>query len=294
MALRKVCFFVTLVVVAACALVRMIDVQSRQIDVLTPNSQPHPLAVVPDESVWYTGQRANELVRSNWVAQAKTETPSTIYLPVQSKNFKDVGAGRLLVASRALADPNFAETVILLVHCDAEGVVGLVLNRRTDIPLSRVLDQFPAAKDRSDPAFLGGPVEIPAVLALLQSKNKLDGAEQIFSGVYLVSTKPVFEKALSARPDAGIFHVYLGYAGWNNDQLREEVQRGSWFIFQGDARTVFDSDPDSLWRKMIARTELNVAGSAESPVLAAIEEKPFLTTQPQRARLTIYSYRSED
>ncbi len=292
MSLSKRCLLATLVVVLACAAARMVDVRSKESNVLTPHSQPHRLAVVPDKSLWYRGQPANELVRSNWVSQAKTETPSTIYLPAQSKNFKDVGAGKLLVASRGLADPNFAETVVLLVHCDADGVVGLILNRRTNIPLSRVLHQFEAAKDRSDAAFLGGPVEIPAVFALLQSSGKLDGAEQIISGVYWVSTRPVFEKALSARPDPDIFHVYLGYAGWTNDQLRKEIELGSWFIFQGDARTVFDSDPDSLWRQMIRKTELKVAGSAEYPMWAGIEEQPFLIRHAQSTRPFIYSYQS--
>jgi len=99
------------------------------------------------------------------------------------------------------------------------------------------------------------------VFGLLRSTAKLDGAEQVFSGVYLISTKTVFEKTISGRPDPGIFHVYLGYAGWSNDQLRREVELGSWFIFQGDARTVFDSDADSLWRQMIQKTELKSAGS---------------------------------
>jgi len=179
----------------------------------------------------------------------------------QSKDPKNLAAGKLLVASRGLADPNFAETVVLVVHYDDDGVVGLVLNRRTDFPLSQVLDQFAAAKDRSDPVYLGGPVETGAVFALLQSKAKLDGAEQVFGGVYLISTKTLFDKAFSARPDPGSFHVYLGYAGWSIEQLRLEVDLGSWFIFPGDARTVFDSDPDSLWRQMIQKTELKMAQS---------------------------------
>ena len=94
-----------------------------------------------------------------------------------------------------------------------------------------------------------------AVLALLGSKAKLDEAEQVLSGVSLISTKTLLEKAISGRPDPGILHVYLGYAGWSNDQLRKEVELGSWFIFQGDARTIFDSDPNSLWPQMIQKTE---------------------------------------
>jgi putative AlgH/UPF0301 family transcriptional regulator len=51
----------------------------------------------------------------------------------------DLAVGRLLVASRDLGDPNFAKTVILLVHYDEDkGGVGLVLNKRTDVPITRV------------------------------------------------------------------------------------------------------------------------------------------------------------
>jgi len=184
----------------------------------------------------------------------------TVFLPVQTKNAKDLGAGKLLVASRGLADPHFAQTVVLLVRYDAEGVVGLILNRRTDLPLSRVLEGITAAKGRSDPIYLGGPVE-QSVLALLQSPAKVEGAEHIFGTVYMISTKPLFEQTILARPDPSSFHVYLGAAGWTNDQLRKELELGAWFIFPADAGTVFNADPDSLWPQMIQKTELKFAGS---------------------------------
>ena len=168
-------------------------------------------------------------------------------------------------ASRELADPNFAETVILLVRCDTEGVVGLMLNRRTDLPISRVFAQLKAAKDVSDPVYLGGPVETPTVFALLQSTDKLESAEHVFGGVYWISTKTALEKAISSRPDPGVFHVYLGYAGWTPEQLRNEVRVGGWFIFQADKQTVFDANPDSLWRQMIKKTELKMAGRPQAP-----------------------------
>ena len=184
-------------------------------------------------------------------------------LPVQFKNLqfkdpKDLGVGKVLVASRGLGDPNFAGTVILLVHYDGKGAVGVILNRRTDVPLSRILD-LEAAKGRSDPVYLGGPVEPTAVLGLFESSAKIDKAENVFGGVYLISDKALFEQTISARPDPGVFHVYLGYAGWTQDQLRTEVQLGAWFIFPADTATIFNSNPDSLWLQMIQKTELRLA-----------------------------------
>ncbi len=202
----------------------------------------------------------------NLIAQIKefdAPTPNlrpTVFLRLQSKNAKDLGAGKLLVASRELGDPQFAQTVVLLVRYDAEGVVGLILNRRTDLPLSRALEGIKAAKGRSDTVYLGGPVE-PSVFALLRSPAKVEGAEHIFGTVYMISTKPLFEQTISARPDPSSFHVYLGAAGWTIEQLRMELELGAWFIFQADAGTVFNADPDSLWLQMIQKTELKFAES---------------------------------
>ena len=182
----------------------------------------------------------------------------SLYLPVQTKNPKVLSAGKLLVASRSLGDPHFVRTVILLVRYDDNGVVGLILNRRTEVPLSQVLD-LKAAKKISDPVYLGGPVEMPAVFALFQSPAKVEGAEHIFGEVYMVSAKDLFEHTLSTRPDPRQFHVYLGYSGWSKEQLKKEVGLGAWFIFPGDVSTVFNADPDSLWPKMIGKTELEMA-----------------------------------
>jgi putative transcriptional regulator len=202
-----------------------------------------------------------------------TAQPPAFLLPVQAKSTKSLGVGKLLVASRNLGDPHFYQRVVLLIRYDAQGVLGLVVNQRTDLPLSKVLDGVKAAKKRYDPVYVGGPVEPASVFALLKSPAKVEGAEQVFSGVYLITAKPLFEQTISARPDPEAFHVYMGYAGWTEEQLRMEVQLGAWFVFPADAATVFNSDPDSLWRRMIEETETNFAWGgpvfSSGPVLNA-------------------------
>jgi len=259
MAPRKLYFVAMLGAIFVFAAVGRLGVQIRDFDFLRPDARSYDPALAPDGAHQAKASRT------------ECEIPPTVFLPVQSRNPKDLGAAKLLVASRDLADPNFAETVVLLVRHDAEGVVGLILNRRTDVPLSRVFEGLKGAQGRSDPVYLGGPVERPAAFGLLQSQSKLEGAEHIFGRVYLITTKTLFEQTISARPDPGVFHVYLGYAGWTHDQLRQEVELGAWFIFQADARTVFDSDPDSLWSQMIGKTELKLARS--EPVDATLEAR---------------------
>ena len=266
MFLYKLWFCTTVAVIVAFTVAGTLKRSVNESEVPTPNTRMYAPVLGAGLSPWYKGRPINGSDRAHWVKGIRAESE---ILPVQSRSAKGLAAGKLLVASRELGDPNFARTVILIVHYDAQGVVGLVLNRRTHVPLSQALEGLKGTKDRSDPAYLGGPVDTSVVFALLHSPAKIEGAEHVFSGVYLISAKTLLEQTVSTRPDPGVFHVYLGYAGWNEDQLRKEVELGGWFIFPGDVSTVFNSDPDSLWLKMIRKTELQLARN--EPALAPLK-----------------------
>ncbi len=182
-----------------------------------------------------------------------------LWLPVtveaQSRNSKDLATGKLLVASRDFPDPSFAKSVVLVVKYDEDGTVGLIINRRSKVPISRALEQFKPAGHRSDPVYIGGPVNLSAILALLKSGSKPDDAIPVLGDVYLVSTRPLLEKTLAASAGPGDFHAFVGYCGWGRGQLEGEMKLGVWYLFNADAKQVFDSDPDSLWSRLVSETE---------------------------------------
>ena len=97
------------------------------------------------------------------------------------------------------------------------------------------------------------------ILALLKSSSPPDEAKHVFGDVYLVSTKTALEKTLASSVGPNAFHVYVGYAGWGPGQLEREVDLGGWHIFAADAANVFHADPDSVWKRMIQRTETQIA-----------------------------------
>ena len=184
----------------------------------------------------------------------------------QSTNTRELAAGKLLVASRDLGDPNFSQTVVLLVRYDGEDVVGLVVNRRSKVPLSRALEDLKGAKGRADFVYSGGPVGRSGVLALVRSRAKVEEAERVFGEVYLVTTAATLEKTMTAGTQPDTFHVYLGYAGWTARQLAAEVELGAWYIFSGDEAVVFAANPESVWPRLIRLTEENVALLARRPL----------------------------
>jgi putative transcriptional regulator len=185
-----------------------------------------------------------------------------VVLSAQSVRVQDLGIGKLLVARRDAPDPTFAETVILLVRYENSGTVGLVINRRSNVPVSEALGKFNGSKQRSEPVYSGGPVEPQSVLALLRANTMPEGAAPVVGKLYLVSTKPVLEKSLAGQVGPTELRVYLGYTGWGARQLESEIERGFWYIFPGDAGLVFDPDPGSLWSRLMARKEQQIARAA--------------------------------
>ncbi|HLG96859.1 MAG TPA: YqgE/AlgH family protein [Bryobacteraceae bacterium] len=179
-------------------------------------------------------------------------------IPAEAQD--ELGPGKLLVAARELGDPNFAHAVVLLIDYNAEkGTMGLIVNRQTDMPVSRLLADVKEAKGRTDPIYVGGPVELTTVLGLMKTLKKPESAKLVFGDVYLMNTKDLLEKALAAKPDSSSFHVFVGYAGWGAGQLEHEVELGAWHVMPPDAGLVFHSDPESVWPRLIRRTEQQIA-----------------------------------
>jgi putative transcriptional regulator len=165
----------------------------------------------------------------------------------------ELAAGKLLVAARNLPDPNFTDTVVLLVQYSRDGAAGLVLNRPSGVPLSRVLPGVEPVAGVGATAFIGGPVSQAAVLAL--SRAACDACPLVGRDVYLVNTADALKARLAEGVDVRRLRVYVGYAGWGGGQLEAETRQGAWRVLEADARVVFDPHPESLWQRLIKRTE---------------------------------------
>src|ERR1700691_2845435 len=153
MSMRKRFLFAMLFTIVALAAAGRVSVYKAEFDVPKPNTWSRAPVTVAAALPWYDSQLAN--MPSRWLKAFRTkgELLPALFLPIQSKNPQDAGVGKLLVASRSLGDPDFARTVVLLVRYDENGVVGLILSRRTNFLISRVLTPK-AAKDPPDPVYL--------------------------------------------------------------------------------------------------------------------------------------------
>ena len=178
--------------------------------------------------------------------------------------------GVLLVASPSLDDPNFRQAVVLVVEHGPEGTVGLILNRSTNVLLSKALPDIPVLKGTSYRLFAGGPVEPTRFLLLFRLKEPPADARSVFDGVYLGRTPKVLERIITQAKPTDTFRAFVGFASWVPRQLEAEMLLGAWAILPPDSFSIFDKDPGTLWKDSISRLQApRVQGVAWSvPVLA--------------------------
>src|SRR5580658_8193912 len=147
--------------------------------------------------------------------------------------------GQLLAATPVLGDANFRRTIVLIVEDDpAEGTLGVVLNRPSEIPVRQVLEPWTDLVTGPSVLFQGGPVAPDSALALALPRG---GDEPIgwrsLSGSKLMSRVGLVD--LDAPPQllaGGIasLRVFAGYAGWSPGQLQAEIEEGAWYVLSGE------------------------------------------------------------
>ena len=174
----------------------------------------------------------------------------------QSARPEDLAQGSILVMQRDVPDPIFSHSVVVLAHYDNTGAVGLMIHYRSNVTIRRALAGIEGAEKRTDTLFVGGPVELEGVMALLRSDAPPADASRVAGKLYLVTSKQGIATALSEGRKASDLRIFLGYAGWGPGQLAREVRQGGWYIFDYDESLVFDEHPETLWKRLIEKTEL--------------------------------------
>jgi putative transcriptional regulator len=164
--------------------------------------------------------------------------------------------GVLLVASPSLTDPNFRQTVLLIVRHGPAGTLGLILNRSTDVLLSQALPGLSALKGTDYRVFLGGPVQPDGLLLLFRLKEPSAEAQPVFDGVYIGGNPALLERLITHSQPTETFRAFVGHAGWAPGQLEFEMQRGAWAVLPADAFNIFDKDPTSLWQDSVRRLQV--------------------------------------
>jgi putative transcriptional regulator len=164
-------------------------------------------------------------------------------------------APSLLVAMPDLVDPNFRRTVVLLVHHDQDGSVGLVLNRPTELHASDLCSSLPESvgdppiRWRGEERCLhwGGPVQENTGW-VVAGENVLEEVAEVTPlgrGVHFAGSREAL-RCVADRPPERV-RLFLGYAGWASGQLEGELAAAAWVVAPFSPEAIFDVDADELW-----------------------------------------------
>ncbi|MGY4534034.1 putative transcriptional regulator [Pseudomonas sp. TE3786] len=167
-----------------------------------------------------------------------------------------------LIAMPHMADPNFAQTVTFLIEHNAEGAMGLVINRPNGLNLADVLEQLrpdtlPPAICQSLPIFFGGPVQTDRGFVLHPAGLQFQATLELGELALSTSQDVLFAIADGEGPQKHV--IALGYAGWEAGQLEDELINNTWLTCPADPHILFDLPYDQRLAAAAARLGVNLS-----------------------------------
>lgn len=167
--------------------------------------------------------------------------------------------GYFLISESNMPDPNFFQTVVLILEHNSEGAFGLVVNRRSHLTLGDIITKFNSERAYATPVYVGGPVQQEYLFVLHTelpdsiepSTTRLQPTENVFFEPSFQKMEDFFEdEAWQEIPadDRPHIHLFLGYSGWAPGQLEKEMEQGSWIIHPASDRIVFHPNPEVGWK----------------------------------------------
>ncbi len=159
-------------------------------------------------------------------------------------------ANQLLIAMPGMADPNFSSTVTLICEHNAEGALGIVINRPLSLKLGGLFEQMDVddadPRAAADPVLMGGPVGPQRGFVLHESTHSYENSVVISNAINLTLSRDVLDAMASGEgPRKSL--VALGYAGWEPGQLEAEILANSWLNVTATPDIVFDLPFADRW-----------------------------------------------
>jgi putative transcriptional regulator len=153
----------------------------------------------------------------------------------------------LIVARAELPDPNFKDSVVLVMNNIGPAPAGVIINRPTRIAVSRLFPDIESLAQLDDKLYFGGPVEVESVSFLLRADKPPEHATQVLEGVYLSTDGDLLLKLLARDKPMDGLRVFVGHSGWGPGQLEGELARGDWTLAPADANAVFGKRTERPW-----------------------------------------------
>ena len=161
----------------------------------------------------------------------------------------DPTPGILLIADPFLKDPNFLRTVVFLCEHREEGSFGFLLNRQYENTLDELI---PELEEYKLPVFYGGPVQQDTIHFLHQYPEEVPGGIEVLKGVFWGGDfDKLVEMIKRGSADTQKIRFYIGYSGWSNGQLTDEMKEKSWLTVKATRKLIFHHNYEEIWKESL-------------------------------------------
>lgn len=159
--------------------------------------------------------------------------------------------GRVLVATPEQDDPNFSESVLLILVHENGSSAAIFLNRPTWVDPVEAYPDVDGLETYQGALYLGGPVAPDQMLSLFEHDGAPPiGARNVFGNIYFSPTSAIFAGMDLTAEDAPRVRVFAGHAQWAPGQLEAEIDAGAWRVLDADSSFVFAENAAGLWDRM--------------------------------------------
>lgn len=171
------------------------------------------------------------------------------------KSRTDVKKGDLLVAEPFMHDKWFGRSIIALFdHDNEKGSAGLVLNNELDTTLSEI---FSDVHTQGLKVYCGGPMGHDRLFFLHTLGDKIfPDAQEISPGLWMGGRFASAVEYLNAGyPYEGHIRFFVGYSGWSENQLKDEIENGAWAVPEKhfEASSLLEGEGNVYWKKIISQ-----------------------------------------
>jgi putative transcriptional regulator len=155
-------------------------------------------------------------------------------------------ANHFLIAMPAMVDPNFSRTLTFICEHNADGAIGIIVNRPIDMKLAGLFDRVsvPFEDDQAEvrfgglPVYFGGPVQTDRGFVLHRPAGQWQSSLNVSDSIALTSSRDILLSMGSTGEPAEVL-VSLGYAGWTAGQLEWELSQNAWLTVEADVGIIF-------------------------------------------------------
>lgn len=149
-----------------------------------------------------------------------------------------------------MKDPNFMRTVVLICKHEKEfGSFGFVLSHGIEFSVNELVEDM---DNITLPVFDGGPVGKTSLHFLHQYPNLIPESVEILKDVYWGGDFEVLKDLLRNNEiDTKKIKFFVGYSGWDDNQLQGELEEGSWIVLPATPHLIFDTTATNVWKESL-------------------------------------------